>query len=79
MPMPAAEIKQMILEAFPDARVEIRALAADNDHYSATVISEKFRGFNRVEQHKMVYDALKGRMGNDLHALALQTDLPKQN
>lgn len=76
MPMPAAELKSLILEAFPDADIEIRALAADEDHYAASIISARFRGKNRVQQHQMVYEALKGRMGNELHALALQTGVP---
>ena len=77
MPMPAAELKSLILEAFPDADIEIRALAADDDHYAASIVSERFRGKNRVQQHQMVYEALKGRMGNELHALALQTGVPE--
>ena len=76
MPMPAAELKSLILEAFPDADIEIRALAADEDHYAASIVSDRFRGKNRVQQHQMVYEALKGRMGNELHALALQTGVP---
>ena len=76
MPMPVAELKSLIQEAFPDADIEIRALAADEDHYAASIISARFRGKNRVQQHQMVYEALKGRMGNELHALALQTGVP---
>ena len=76
MPMPAAELRSLILAAFPDADVEIRALAADQDHYAASIVSTQFRGKNRVQQHQMVYEALKGRMGNELHALALQTGVP---
>ncbi|HFB97780.1 MAG TPA: BolA family transcriptional regulator [Bryobacterales bacterium] len=76
MPMDAAEIERLIREALPDARVEIRDLAGDGDHYAATVISEAFRGKSRVQQHQMVYAALKGRMGGELHALALQTGVP---
>jgi stress-induced morphogen len=71
--MSAAEIERLIIEAFPDARVEIKDLAGDGDHYSATVISAAFRGKSRVQQHQMVYGALQGRMGGALHALALQT------
>lgn len=77
MPMPAVELKSLIQEAFPDADIEIRALAADGDHYAASIVSERFRGKNRVQQHQMVYEALKGRMGNELHALALQTGVPE--
>ncbi len=77
MPMPVAEIRSLIQDAFPDADIEIRALASDEDHYAASIISESFRGKNRVQQHQMVYAALKGRMGNELHALALQTAVPE--
>jgi stress-induced morphogen len=73
MAMPAAEIERLILAAFPDARVEIKDLAGDGDHYSATVVSAAFRGKSRVQQHQMVYGALKGQMGGALHALALTT------
>ena len=73
MPMPAAEIERMIKEALPDAKVEIRDLAGDGDHYAATVTSLAFKGLPRVRQHQMVYDALGGRMGGVLHALALTT------
>lgn len=76
MPMQAREIEALIREAFPDATVEIRDLAGDGDHYAATVVSAAFAGKTRVAQHKMVYDALKGRMGGELHALALQTSAP---
>ena len=76
MPMSARDIETMIRSAIPDARVSIRELAADGDHYAAEVISEQFRGKNRVQQHQMVYDALKGNMGGALHALALQTSAP---
>ncbi len=73
MAMPAAEIERLIGAAFPDARVEIKDLAGDGDHYAATVVSSAFRGKSRVQQHQMVYGALKGQMGGALHALALQT------
>ena len=76
MPMSAREIEAMIRSAIPDARVSIRELAADGDHYAAEVISEQFRGKSRVQQHQMVYEALKGNMGGALHALALQTSAP---
>ena len=76
MAMEAAEIERLIKSAIPDATVEIRDLAGDGDHYAATVISETFRGKTRVQQHKMVYDALGGQMGGELHALALQTSAP---
>ena len=73
MAMQTHEIEALIKEALPDARVEIRDLAGDGDHYSATVVSAAFKGKSRVAQHQIVYAALKGRMGGALHALALQT------
>lgn len=76
MAMDAREIERLIKEALPDAQVTIRDLAGDGDHYSATVISESFRGKSRVQQHQIVYAALKGQMGGVLHALALQTSPP---
>lgn len=76
MAMEETAIKTLILEAFPSASVEITDLAGDGDHYAATVIAEEFRGKNRVQQHQMVYAALKGRMGGELHALALTTRAP---
>ena len=76
MPMNATEIEQMIRKEIPDAKVTIRDLAGDGDHYAAEVVSEKFVGKNRVQQHQMVYNALKGKMGEQLHALALQTSVP---
>lgn len=63
--------------AFPDADIEIEDLAGDGDHYAATVVSEAFRGIPRVKQHQIVYAALRGRMGGELHALALQTSAPE--
>jgi len=76
MPMDANEIERLIKSRIPDAEVTIRDLAGDGDHYAATVIAASFRGKSRVQQHQMVYDALKGRMGGALHALALQTGIP---
>ena len=76
MPMRSEEIEAMILDAFPDAVVEIRDLAGDGDHYAARVISPSFAGMNRVRQHQAVYAALKGKMGNELHALQLETLVP---
>ena len=73
MPMSAIEIKSFIEKAIPDSLVEIEDLKGDGDHYSATVKSKSFLGKTRVEQHKMVYDALKGKMGSELHALKLKT------
>ena len=77
MAMSAAEIERFLKEAFPDAIVEIRDLAGDGDHYAASVITAAFKGKSRVQQHQMVYAALKGRVGGDLHALALQTSPPE--
>ncbi|MEM8797316.1 MAG: BolA family transcriptional regulator [Pseudomonadota bacterium] len=77
MPMTAAEIERMIKDALPDAEIVIEDLAGDGDHYRANVVSEVFRGKTRVQQHQIVYDALQGKMGGVLHALALQTSAPK--
>ena len=77
MAMDAATIERLIREGLPDARVSIEDLRGDGDHYAATVISRSFRGKSRVQQHQMVYQALRGRMGNELHALALQTSAPE--
>ena len=79
MPMDAGDIERMIKEAIPDATVKINDLAGDGDHYAAEVVSESFRGLSRVKQHQMVYNALKGKMGGVLHALALQTSAPPEN
>ena len=76
MPMDAHDIEAMIKAALPDAIVEIKDLAGDGDHYAATVVSAAFAGKSRVQQHQMVYAALKGRMGGELHALALETAAP---
>jgi len=76
MAMEASEIERLIKEAFPRAEVEITDLAGDGDHYAATVIAPEFAGRNRVQQHQMVYAALKGKMGGELHALALTTKAP---
>ncbi len=77
MAMEVGVIEAMIREAFPDAQVIIEDLRGDGDHYAALVVSESFRGKSRVQQHQMVYAALRGKMGGDLHALALQTALPE--
>ena len=76
MPMQADAIADLIKEGVPGAEVEIIDLAGDGDHYKAVVIAEAFRGVTRVKQHQMVYAALKGRMGGELHALALETRAP---
>ncbi|GBD50879.1 BolA family protein [Methylopila sp. Yamaguchi] len=78
MPMDAREIEELIRDALPDATVTIRDLAGDGDHYAAVVVSESFRGKSRVQQHQIVYQALRGQMGGALHALALQTSAPPQ-
>jgi stress-induced morphogen len=75
--MDASEIEKLIKSGIPDAEVTIRDLAGDGDHYAATVIAASFRGKSRVQQHQMVYEALKGDMGGKLHALALQTGTPE--
>ena len=77
MPMNASQIEKLIKDALPDATVTIRDLAGDGDHFAAEVVCEAFRGKNRVQQHQMVYEALKGNMGGALHALALQTNAPE--
>jgi stress-induced morphogen len=77
MPMNAHDLETMLKDAFPDAHVEIRDLAGDGDHYAANIVSESFRGKNRVQQHRLVNQALKGKMGGELHALALQTSVPE--
>ena len=75
MPMSQNQIKNLIKESIPDSKVIIEDLKGDGDHYSATVISKSFIGKNRIEQHKVVYDSLKGKMGNELHALMLKTKI----
>jgi stress-induced morphogen len=77
MPMQAAEIERLIKEALPDAQIVIKDLAGDGDHYAAEIVSVAFAGKTKVQQHQMVYAALKGRMGGELHALALTTAPPK--
>ena len=74
MPLTKSEISSMIMSAFPDAKIDLEDTAGDNNHYSAKIISKTFNGKSKVEQHKMVYKALKGKMGNELHALALTTE-----
>ena len=76
MPMNAGDIERLIKDALPDARITIRDLAGDGDHYRAHIVSEQFRGKSRVQQHQLVYQALGGRMGGELHALALTTSTP---
>ncbi|OPY98466.1 ATP-binding protein [Bradyrhizobium sacchari] len=76
MAMAGPDIEQLIREAFPDAHVIVTDLAGDGDHYGARVVSRAFAGKSRIQQHQMVYAALKGRMGEALHALALETAMP---
>ena len=76
MAMDAATIKTMIEEAIEDAEVRIEDLRGDGDHYAAYICSSSFKGVPRVKQHQMVYDALKGKMGGELHALAIKTSTP---
>ena len=78
MPMNPGEIESLIKEGIPDAKVTIEDLRGDGDHYAAYVVSQAFKGKTRVQQHQMVYQALQGRMGNELHALALQTSAPSE-
>jgi len=77
MSMTALEIEELILKSFPDAKITIDDLRGDGDHYAAQIISEKFKGKTRVQQHQMVYNAMDGKMGKELHALALNTSAPK--
>jgi stress-induced morphogen len=76
--MPQAELEARLREAFPDAEITIEDLAGDDDHYRASIISAAFRGLPRVRQHQLVYEALGGRMGQELHALALATSAPQE-
>ena len=74
MPLPVEEIKKLIKDAIPDATIEIKDLMGDNNHYSAKIKSKLFNNMNKIEQHKLVYKSLKGKMGNELHALSLITE-----
>ena len=76
MPMPIQELEAALKQGFPDAEIEITDLAGDGDHYKARIVSTAFKGLPRVRQHQLVYQALKGRMGGELHALALETSAP---
>ena len=73
MSLKLEEVKKLIKESIPDADVDIKDLAGDENHYSATIKSKIFKGKSKIDQHKLVYKALKGKMGNELHALALNT------
>ena len=76
MPMPIADLEANLREAFPDAQIAIDDLAGDGDHYRARIVSTAFGGLSRVKQHQLVYAALKGKVGGELHALALETSAP---
>jgi stress-induced morphogen len=76
MAMNVGDIERLIKQGIPDAEVRIEDLAGDGDHYAAHVVSKAFQGLSRVKQHQLVYQALQGRMGNELHALALTTNVP---
>jgi stress-induced morphogen len=78
MAMDASEIERLIMDGIPDAQVKITDLRGDGDHYAALVESPAFEGIPRVKQHQMVYEALQGKMGGELHALALQTSAPQK-
>ena len=73
MSLPIEEIKKLIISSIPDASIEIKDLMGDNNHYSAVIKSKVFKGMNKIYQHKLVYKSLKGKMGNELHALSLTT------
>ncbi|HPA40023.1 MAG TPA: BolA family transcriptional regulator [Phenylobacterium sp.] len=76
MPMPIADLEAELKAAFPDADIQIDDLAGDGDHYRARIVSKAFAGLSRVKQHQLVYAALKGKVGGELHALALETQAP---
>lgn len=76
MPLEQDKLEALIQEAFPDAEIEIQDLAGDGDHYAAHIQSKQFEGMTRVKQHQLVYAALKGKMGDELHALAIHTSTP---
>ena len=73
MPLPVDEIKKLIKDSFPDASIEIKDLMGDSNHYAATIISSQFNNISKIEQHKLVYKSLKGKMGKELHALSITT------
>lgn len=77
MPMPVEELRAHLTDAFPGAEIAIDDLAGDGDHYRARIVSDAFAGLSRVKQHQLVYAALKGKMGGELHALALETSAPE--
>ena len=73
MSLSTSEIKRLIVSSIPDAEIELRDLAGDNNHFEATITSSAFKGLSKIEQHKLVYKSLKGKMGNELHALSINT------
>ena len=75
MPIKIEEIKKLIIESIPDANIEIKDLMGDNNHYSAIIKSKVFKGMSKIDQHKLVYKSLKGKMGNELHALSINTEV----
>ena len=74
MPLQIDQIKKLIIESIPDAKIEIKDLMGDNNHYSAIIVSKLFVGLSKIEQHKLVYKSLKGKMGHELHALSITTE-----
>ena len=74
--MPIADLEAALRDGFPDAEIQVEDLAGDGDHYRARIVSKAFSGLSRVKQHQLVYAALKGKMGGELHALALETQVP---
>ena len=74
MPLPIEEIKKLITKSIPDADIDIKDLVGDNNHYSAKISSKVFNGKSKIEQHKLVYKSLEGKMGNELHALSITTE-----
>ena len=74
MPLPEDEIKKLIKDSIPDASIEVKDLMGDNNHYEATIKSAQFNNISKIEQHKLVYKSLKGKMGNELHALSITTE-----
>ena len=75
MPLQIDQIKKLIIESIPDAKIEIKDLMGDNNHYSATIKSKLFNNLKKIDQHKLVYKSLKGKMGNELHALSITTEV----
>ena len=74
MPLPIEEIKRLIISSIPDASIDIKELIGDKNHYSALIKSRMFKGLSKIDQHKLVYKSLKGKMGNELHAFSIKTE-----